>query len=199
MRPRKQPRQQRSKVTVTAILDATAHILIAEGYAALNTNRVAEKAGVSIGSLYQYFPDKTSLLAALRQRHAEYMKTCLQAALANIDARPLKDTVSTLVHAVFEAHLLEPALHKILQTEIPEPALYDEQTSLESDFQSIVLSLLNHRQDQIRAIDSELASRILINVIESLVHAAVIDNNFEEDASKIENEIVTMITLYLQK
>src|SRR5262252_975871 len=71
--PRKQPVQQRARVTVEAILDATAHIWAREGYAAVNTNRVAEAAGVSIGSLYQCFPDKAALVGAVAVRHSEAM------------------------------------------------------------------------------------------------------------------------------
>ena len=63
--PRKQPKQERSQATVEAILTATAHILTEDGYDRLTTNRVAERAGVSIGSLYQYFPHKDALIFAL--------------------------------------------------------------------------------------------------------------------------------------
>lgn len=199
MKPRKQPRQERSKVTVTAILETTAHILIDEGYESMNTNRVAEKAGVSIGSLYQYFPDKKSLVAALRQRHAEQMKDCLQAALKTVNLSSLEGTVSAMVHAAFEAHLLEPKLHKVLHSEVPEPVLYDQETTLEEDFRNMVLSLLRKRQDQVRPMDFELASKILINIVESLVHAAIIDNKLKEDVYKIEKEAVTLVTRYLKK
>lgn len=64
-RPRKLPKQERSRVTVEAILDATALVLVREGYDRASTKRVAGVAGVSIGSLYQYFPNKESLVAAL--------------------------------------------------------------------------------------------------------------------------------------
>ncbi|MBE9008662.1 helix-turn-helix transcriptional regulator [Pseudanabaenaceae cyanobacterium LEGE 13415] len=61
---RKLPQQGRSKLTVDAILTATAHILIEDGYDKASTNRIAERAGISIGSLYQYFPNKESLMVA---------------------------------------------------------------------------------------------------------------------------------------
>lgn len=197
MKPRKQHRQERSKVTVTAILDATTHILIDDGYEAMNTNRVAEKAGVSIRSLYQYFPDKKSLVAALRQRHAEQMKDCLQSALKNISPESIDNTVSEMVHAVFQAHLIEPQLHKVLHSEVPEPVLYDQETTLEEDFRNIVISLLQNWQDKIRPMDVELTSKILINIVESLVHAAVIDNQLKEDPDKIEKETVNLVKRYL--
>lgn len=68
---RKTPRQARSLVTVGIILDATALVLVEEGYDRATTNRIAERAGVSIGSLYQYFEDKFSLVDAIRQTHLE--------------------------------------------------------------------------------------------------------------------------------
>jgi AcrR family transcriptional regulator len=69
--PRKLPTQDRSKQLVDSLLSATAKILVRLGYEGLTTNRVAEEAGVSVGSLYQYFPNKESLIAALIQRWSD--------------------------------------------------------------------------------------------------------------------------------
>jgi AcrR family transcriptional regulator len=71
--PRKLPKQDRSRVTVEAILEATTRILVEEGYDKANTNRIAERAGISIGSLYQYFPNKESLMTALMEQHSREM------------------------------------------------------------------------------------------------------------------------------
>ena len=68
---RKRPRQERARVTVDALLDATAQVLIKDGYDGLSTNRVAAVAGVSVGSLYQYFPSKEALVAALLDRYSD--------------------------------------------------------------------------------------------------------------------------------
>lgn len=67
---RKQPRQRRSVATVTAILDAAARILTETGYATASTNRIAERAGVSIGSLYEYFPGKEAVFGAIASPYA---------------------------------------------------------------------------------------------------------------------------------
>ena len=71
--PRKKPRQDRSVATVDAILDATARVLTTTGYDRASTNRVAMAAGVSVGSLYQYFPSKEALVLALIERHSSQM------------------------------------------------------------------------------------------------------------------------------
>jgi AcrR family transcriptional regulator len=80
---RRRPRQVRSHITVTALLDATARLLLTRGYAATSTNLVAEVAGVGIGSLYEYFPNKESLVAALIEREVE----ARLAALEPVDSR----------------------------------------------------------------------------------------------------------------
>src|SRR5579859_209108 len=66
---RKTPNQERAKVTVDSILEATSRILVRDGVSAASTNRIAKEAGVCIGSLYQYFPSKEALIAALVDRH----------------------------------------------------------------------------------------------------------------------------------
>ena len=76
--PRKTPRQPRSRVTVEAILDAAARILGERGWAGFTTNAAAEVAGVSIGSLYQYFPNKLALVEAVRRRHFEEVLAALR-------------------------------------------------------------------------------------------------------------------------
>src|SRR5215510_10266902 len=67
--PRKEASQERSRATVDALIEATARILVREGFDSASTNRIAEKAGVSVGSLYQYFPGKEALIAAVIDRH----------------------------------------------------------------------------------------------------------------------------------
>ena len=93
-KPRKLPKQSRSRVTVEAILAATTHILVEEGYDKANTNRIAERAGVSIGSLYQYFPNKKSLITALMDQHAQEMAELVGAKLDRLFDSPLENVIS---------------------------------------------------------------------------------------------------------
>jgi len=115
--PRKQPGQARSRALVEAILDATARVLVRRGLAGANTNAIAELAGVSVGSLYQYFPGKHALVAALHERHARELLAVIEREIASAPARSLAGTVRSLVRAVIEAHLVDPALHRVLETE----------------------------------------------------------------------------------
>lgn len=83
--PRRTPRQARSKVTVDALLEAAARVFKREGFAA-TTNRIAREAGVGIGSLYEYFPDKHALLLALAERHVELAEREIRAVIARDDS-----------------------------------------------------------------------------------------------------------------
>ncbi|PLX36593.1 MAG: TetR/AcrR family transcriptional regulator [Hyphomicrobiales bacterium] len=96
---RKQPRQARSQATVAAILEAAARILETDGLPAFTTNAVAERAGVSIGSLYQYFPAREALLATLIRNKREG----LLAALEEATHQPQSDDLSALVAALVRA------------------------------------------------------------------------------------------------
>ena len=97
--PRKRPQQERSRITVQAVLEAAAQVLEGEGYAALTTGAVAERAGVSIGTLYQYFPDKDAVVAGLVEDWLENEVAALQRAFEDAQALALEDAADRLVDA----------------------------------------------------------------------------------------------------
>src|SRR5208283_4633841 len=117
--PRKSASQERSRATVDALLEATARFLMKEGYDRASTNRIAEVAGVNISSLYQYFPSKEALVAAVIDRHLETLRTTLR---ATFEARP-DAALEEQVRGVFGSYLAlaraEPALHKVLIEQVP--------------------------------------------------------------------------------
>lgn len=102
LRPRKQPRQARSRETVERVLAASARVFRERGYAGATTNHIAEQAGVSVGSLYQFFPHKAALLHALRERLIVQMQAGLTSVFAQSDEVPLPETIDR-VFAVFQA------------------------------------------------------------------------------------------------
>jgi AcrR family transcriptional regulator len=114
---RKAPRQARSRATVDAILDAGAQVLGRRGWAKFTTNEVAETAGVSIGSLYQYFPNKAVLVETITRRHFDDVLRVLQAIAA--DAKPTNERAESLVAGMIAIHSVNPALHRILMEETP--------------------------------------------------------------------------------
>ena len=90
IRQRKRPVQERSQATVDAVLEATLQVLKKDGYLALTTTQVAKRAGVSVGTLYQYFPDKASLVVALKVSYFEQMVTAVQSAAREVPAEKSK-------------------------------------------------------------------------------------------------------------
>jgi AcrR family transcriptional regulator len=100
---RKQPRQARSQATVDAIFEATIQVLLAEGLQRLTTIRIAERAGVSVGTLYQYFPQKQALLFAVLQRHLERVMTAMEDAATSVHYASISVMVKTVVTAFVNA------------------------------------------------------------------------------------------------
>ena len=117
--PRKSASQKRSKLTVNALLEATARILVREGFDKASTNRIAEVAGVSVGSLYQYFPSKEALVAALIDRHNRKVMQVVQGELAEAVNLPMEHAVRKLVAVAVKAHRIDPRLHRVLSEQIP--------------------------------------------------------------------------------
>lgn len=111
---RRRPVQDRGHATVEVILEAAAQILARKGEAATTTNAVAARAGVSIGTLYQYFADRDALVAELVRRHVARMQAVLTAALTELPELPLTDAIDRLVAAIVAAHRVSPRLHQAL-------------------------------------------------------------------------------------
>ncbi len=123
LEPRKVPKQTRSGATVEAILEAAAQVFERRGYAAGTTNRIAERAGVSIGSLYQYFPNKDAILVALVHQHLAEGMAALQPHLRRLSAGArFDDVLPGIVHAMVALHALAPGLHRVLfeETQLPQ-------------------------------------------------------------------------------
>jgi AcrR family transcriptional regulator len=110
VQPRKRPRQARSAATVDAILDAAARILVADGLAGLNTNAVARLAGVSVGSLYQYFPTKEAILLELLKRKRSRVLADINAALEGMESIGDEEMVARLVVAAMRSQARTPEL-----------------------------------------------------------------------------------------
>jgi AcrR family transcriptional regulator len=199
--PRKRPRQARSRALVDAILDATARVLVRDGYAALTTNAVAALAGVSIGSLYQYFPNKDALVLALRERHSHQMQALIMGEVARWEmAEPgatLTGLLTRAIHAAMEAHRLEPALHRVLALE----AAHLEEEHEEDETEGFLRALLErHAQGpdpEVTVPDLGIATFIVGRMAHALIHAAVLDPPPGADPEALEREAVRAVMAYL--
>src|SRR5512138_3526613 len=122
LKARKRPCQERSRSTVDVLLRAAAQVFSARGYAATTTNHIAARAGVSIGSLYEYFPSKDALLVALTEAHIAEGEAILNEVWAQVDTcRDLHEMVRRFARAMFELHARDRTLHRLLFEEAPLP------------------------------------------------------------------------------
>jgi AcrR family transcriptional regulator len=195
--PRKLPQQDRSRVTVEAILEATARILTEEGYQKANTNRIAERAGISIGSLYQYFPNKESLMAALMERHSDEIAEIVESKLKDLFDAPLETAIPELVKAVIAAHAINPRLHQVLNEEIPRSERLQQMQKADERIAELVKAYLLRWSDSIHFQNLDMTVFILSRTVESLCHSAVIEHPDFVSNHHFEQEVSNLLLLYL--
>lgn len=125
---RKRPRQARSAVTVDAIYEATIQVLLTEGIHRLTTTRVAQRAGVSVGTMYQYFPHKQALLYALNERYLDRLAERVESTCAKLHGKSTAEMVSALVTVYWEAKTERSDVTRVLYSsavELDNEALID--------------------------------------------------------------------------
>ncbi|MGG6295742.1 TetR/AcrR family transcriptional regulator [Leptolyngbya sp. AN02str] len=195
--PRKLPQQDRSRLTVEAILEATTHILTEEGYDKANTNRIAERAGISIGSLYQYFPNKESLMAALMDQHSNEIAALVEAKLQNLFDVPPEVAIPELIRAVIAAHAIDPCLHQVLSEEIPRSERPQQMQTADERIAELLQAYLTRWRDRISPQNLDMTVFILSRTVESLCHSAVIEHPSFVSNSQFEQEVSNLLLLYL--
>ena len=171
---RKEAAQERSRATVDALVDATARILVREGFDKASTNRIAEVAGVSVGSLYQYFPSKEALVAAVIERHQQQPMRVVRGELARAANQPLEQAMRTLVTVAVKAHRIDPKLHRVLAEQIPRVGKLEKVESFSRENYTLFRAYLESHREEIRAADLALAAFICVTSIEALTHTAVL-------------------------
>jgi AcrR family transcriptional regulator len=198
--PRKSASQKRSQAMVGTLLDATARVLIREGYDRASTNRIAAVAGVSIGSLYQYFPNKEALVAALVARHNREVIQLLRAALKEAASQDLATTMRALVRATVDAHLVDPALHRIFAEQVPRMGQLAKIEALQRETYLLIRAYLEGRRDEISVTDLDSATSICVTTVEALTHEFVINkpDALNGDQDRFIAEVTRLILGYLQ-
>lgn len=181
-----------------AILTATARILKREGFDKASTNRIAVEAGVSIGSLYQYFPSKESLVAALAEKHMSEMTALIAEAAARLFAEPLPVVVREMVRLMIRAHAVDPQLHRVLMEGIPWTAA-EKHHQMEEQAIRLTRAYLELHQREIRPKNLDLAAAIVVDTIEALTHGAVLHRPELLDSEELIDEVTELVVRYLEK
>ena len=201
-KPRKSASQERSRATVDALVEATARILVKEGFDKASTNRIAEVAGVSVGSLYQYFPGKEALVTAVSERHKLQIMQTVRGELAEVLALPVEEGVRKIVGLAVKAHRVDPKLHRVLAEQIPRVGKLEQLETFNRENYTLFRTYLEGRRDELRVDDLDLASFVCVTTIEALTHNAVLHNPqmlSDETMQALIDEATRLVTRYLKR
>lgn len=179
---RRTPRQQRSRETVNALVEAAAQVFSREGLTA-TTNRIAARAGMSIGTLYQYFPDKEALLHAVAERHVRDADRMLTPVFARLrtEALSFDATIRAMVQALVDLHSDRPRLHALLHRIVPQSA--DQLEELRAFEDRICDEVAFHLKRCDRGgHDAELTAQTLVHTIDAQLHRVMARNSFDVES-----------------
>jgi AcrR family transcriptional regulator len=197
---RRQPRQARAVETRATIIEAAARVLSRRGYAGATTNHIAERAGVSIGTLYEYFRNKDQLVTAVVDAHLAVGEALLAERTAALDlGAPLPDVVAALVGGMIELHAADPRLHRVLTAEVPHVrANVARAEALEERMIGVLTAALAQRAD-VTVRDPALAARVCVHTVEALTHRWVVDaRGAPATQATLSDELVRLVVAYLR-
>jgi len=198
VRPRKTPRQERSQRTVEAILGAAAQVFADQGYAATTTNHIAERAGVSIGSLYQYFPSKDAILLALAERHVETAFSKVLETVREKRRAPLSELLRAMVDALVEGHQFDPGLHRAIFEEThPDRKFRKRLDELDERAVQLARDLIEERCAELAVDNIEMASMLCVQILEGVTHVMAIRFPEMLATKEFREELVKVIEGYL--
>jgi AcrR family transcriptional regulator len=189
---RKVPRQARAQQTVEYILDAAAYILAKRGLDGFTTNHVAERAGVNISSLYQYFPDKHAILEALQVRHRVAPAEKHAARIEQLRDLPLRQVVESVVDAAIEEHASNPKMHKLFLETLPLQTHHDHETGRIAKVATTLLSKSRSSQNP------DMMLFIVRHALIWVLHGAVCERPDWLTDPAFRDELVTLLVNFLR-
>jgi AcrR family transcriptional regulator len=194
--PRRKPRQVRAELTRERILNAAAHVFAEHGYAAGTTNRIAEHARISIGSLYQYFPNKDAILAELLVRHID-RGTWTQADQLDLSPGTLEATVRALVRDAIDNHRDDPQLLRIMIEEAPLSQELLDTIDRHGKLRVGQVRDLLARHPDVHVRNLDTAAELIVFTVEINTHKLMADPR-DLPVETFESELVDMVTRYLR-
>jgi AcrR family transcriptional regulator len=198
MATRRAPVQERAQVTVEAMLDAAIKLLKRGGASSITTNRIAETAGVSIGSLYQYFPNKRAIFLALHERHVVQVDSIMHRRMAKSTEITLEELIASLIDGMIETHTVDPELPELLQAEVPHRAAgtLDFSVRLHGAFRK---ALAAHARELGGRTDLDMRAFFVSNMVEAFGHAIVLRRPAGSSLSRARAELLRAILAYLRQ
>lgn len=191
---RKKPSQTRAKDTVTAILEASAHILTTSGYDTLTTNRVATVAGVSIGSLYQYFSSKEEIVGELMDRYCDRMNALFGEVFLRAQGLSPRELTREVVSALYRAKAENPRLSRVLREHLPRLGRLDRLEESLRQITRVVGGYLTEHRALLRVQEPERAAFYAVTTCDGLTMASIANG---EDPETAIAEIADIVSRYL--
>jgi len=157
------------------ILEAAARVFVRHGYARATTNRIAEAAGISVGSLYQYFPSKDAIAVEILRRYRETLLALVNKHLDGVGEATLEPVVRALLGALLRAEGIEPALHRVLIEQVLRTSARGEISGFEERLEGALADAIRNANGALFGRDPDTTSFVLVRAILGAVHAAVVD------------------------
>lgn len=182
---------------VEAIVKATTQVLLKEGYEACTTNRVAEVAGVSIGSVYQYFPNKEALVVAVMERYQEELRDAMVARLAELATADLETAVRGMVAAMLEVPRLQPRLHRVILEQVPRIGSLKRLHELHGEYAPLVEAWLEAHRGELGVTNPSVAAWVLIAAVEGVVARVMLERPGWIELGILQEQLTRLVLNYL--
>jgi AcrR family transcriptional regulator len=181
---------------VEVILNAAARVFVRRGYARATTNRIAEAAGISVGSLYQYFPSKDAIAVELLRRYRETLLALVHRHLEHASDTTLESVVRALVGAILRAEGIDPALHRVLVEQVLRTSARAEMLGFEEKVEGIVADAIRASSAGPIARDPDVAAFVVVRAVLGTVHSAVVDRPSLNGPALVD-ELTRLVTRFL--
>jgi len=193
------PLQARSRVTVDAILEATIRILDKEALEAATTTRIAEVAGVSVGTLYHHFADRAAIVDALQDREFERALGLMENVLSKDNlGRDPRATIDAVVRGLAQLYTASPALHRVLAIEGLRVVSADRVHAFDLRVIAIIRSFLLASKAELRPdIDIEAASFIAYQSVRATMLACLLERPAGLEMEGLVSQMIDLVARYL--
>lgn len=196
---RKEPNQERSQETMENIVQATAHILEKEGFEKTSTNKIAAKAGVSIGSLYQYFPTKESIIALMMDKYMKSEIEMIDRVLKEKKSENLKDTIHALIVAVLNSKKKTKRFTKIFAQKMFGFNKVDALHKVDEHMIALFKIHIEPFKSEIRTENLDMSLYMCIQCVKVIPVSFMFHENYDLDDPRVLDELVHLVYSYLRK
>ena len=172
-------------------------VLARDGFQRLTTNRIAQQAGVSIGSVYQYFPDKHAIIAVIGRELEQRALGLFEQAVQQARERSIAEVVGTLVRGLAHESFGELPARRAILRQVPRAWLADASERVDTAVKAELAKLLSARAD-VREGDAELMAFVAMHAVESVLEAAVLHRPELLSDEAFQSELVQLAVKYLQ-